>query len=1044
MTGPEGSEPQMVQNVAAVNGFAYGVIGADIHVFSSGLPLYLLANWQPEPTADRKWLRELPSRMLNARRAVVPFTGRDGELALLRQWRDSGARLAVRWLHGPGGQGKTRLAAQVAAEWGSDGWKVVAALHGPDADRPEPGSQDMRIEGAAGLLIIVDYADRWLLTNLTWLFKNALLHQSGVVTRVLMVARTASSWPSVRGILDSYQADTSSQHLPALGQESGERSGMFAAALNSFAAVYQLPNAEGIGPPGLLEDSEFGLTLAVHMAALVAIDACATGQRPPPEMAGLTMYLLDREQLHWARLYSDGTAAGATDSTYRTPPEVMNQAVFTAALTGTVTTSVGTKLLGNLQLPSPGQILKDHSICYPSDDSNRAIVLEPLYPDRLAEDFLALTVPGHFADYPAQAWAAATATSLLARDGDRSTPAAWTPRAITFLASAAHRWPHLGGDFLYPMLLRDSQLAVDAGSAALVTIADLPDVSPAVLEAIEARLPDGQHVDLDPGIGALTRRMAEHRLAFVTDPSERASIYHNLGFRLSNAGFSGEALDATQEAVAIRRRLARIGRRRLLMRANPAAYEPDLALSLTNLSGRLAEMGRPDEALAAIQEAVTIRRRLANADPVHEPDLATSLAQLSISLSQLGDLDDALTAAQNAVAIRRRHAQGDAASEQELATSLDNLGIRLSNAGLLKEALTASEEATEILRRMAHANRSVHEFDLARSLVNLAARLAGVGRIDEALTIGQEAATVLNQLARGNPAKYEPYLAMSLNNLGVWLSDVGRREEGLAVTQESVDIKRRLVLGDPTAYEPDLAMSLDNLGSQLAEIGRPEEGLTATQDALAIRRRLAQVNPAAFEHDLAASLNNLGVWLARVERQEEALVATQESVEMKRRLAQRHPDAYEPDLAGSLDNLARRLLKAGRPGEARAAIDEAVMLYRKVTHNAPGTHEPDLARALWTFAWTRSVMHTELIEAFSSICESVRVYQRLTEQNAPAFASSLTDALRTAADVLHGLGQMEGAVLLRRLVETGELDEAAAWLQENGRREGAWPRMGPG
>src|SRR5580658_5147258 len=102
------------QNVTSVNGFAYGVIGADIHVFENGLPLYLLANWPGDLTSDRRWLRELPSRMLNASRAVVPFTGRHAEMAQLRRWRDDDRMLAVQWLHGPGGQGKTRLAAQLA------------------------------------------------------------------------------------------------------------------------------------------------------------------------------------------------------------------------------------------------------------------------------------------------------------------------------------------------------------------------------------------------------------------------------------------------------------------------------------------------------------------------------------------------------------------------------------------------------------------------------------------------------------------------------------------------------------------------------------------------------------------------------------------------------------------------------------------------------------------------------------------------------------------------------------------------------------------
>jgi hypothetical protein len=371
VTGADGGEPSFVQNVTAVNGFAYGAIGADIHVFGSGLPLYLLANWPTTQEAERSWLRELPSRMLNSRRAVVPFTGREGELAQLRQWRDTDPRLAVRWLHGPGGQGKTRLAAQFAADSAAAGWKVIAASHGPDADPVEPGSEDLRTDGAAGVLMVIDYADRWLLTNLTWLLKNRLVHKAAVTTRVLMIARTATAWPAVCGILDTYQASTSDQALPALPPGSAERTEMFIAARDGFADVYRTPDTLGILPPESLEDEEFGLVLAVHMAALVAVDAHVAGERPPRDMAGLTLYLLNREQLHWSRLYQD-----ASRTSYLTHPEVMNQAVFTAALTGTMPRATGTEVLEGLRLPDAGQVLADHAFCYPPPDGGT--VLEPL------------------------------------------------------------------------------------------------------------------------------------------------------------------------------------------------------------------------------------------------------------------------------------------------------------------------------------------------------------------------------------------------------------------------------------------------------------------------------------------------------------------------------------------------------------------------------------------------------------------------------------------------------------------------------------------
>ncbi len=45
--------------------------------------------------------------------------------------------------------------------------------------------------------------------------------------------------------------------------------------------------------------------------------------------------------------------------------------------------------------------------------------------------------------------------------------------------------------------------------------------------------------------------------------------------------------------------------------ARPDAFRPDLARSLNNLSLRLGDLGRQEDALGVIQEAITIRRELA-------------------------------------------------------------------------------------------------------------------------------------------------------------------------------------------------------------------------------------------------------------------------------------------------------------------------------------------------------------------------------------------------------------------------------------------------
>lgn len=86
---------------------------------------------------------------------------------------------------------------------------------------------------------------------------------------------------------------------------------------------------------------------------------------------------------------------------------------------------------------------------------------------------------------------------------------------------------------------------------------------------------------------------------------------------MSELGRPAEALAPVEKAVEIHRRLAV---------ANPAAHAPDLAASQSNLGIRFAELGRRKEAQAAEQEALETYRRLAAGNPdAHEPNLALTL-----------------------------------------------------------------------------------------------------------------------------------------------------------------------------------------------------------------------------------------------------------------------------------------------------------------------------------------------------------------------------------------------------------------------------------
>ncbi|MFJ6793860.1 tetratricopeptide repeat protein [Streptomyces sp. NPDC091268] len=953
---PDGSGPASFarQVVRAEGGFAYGVIGADIHVFGDGRPVYVLRRWEGPPAADPDWLLELPSRMLSARHEVVPFTGREDDVTALRTWRDTPRRLAARWLHGPGGQGKSRLAAQLGAESRAEGWLVVVAVHGSGTVLPPPGSQDLRAEDAVGVLVIVDYADHWPLPDLAWLCSNALLHRPGLPARLLLLARDATGWPAVRATLADVEAATSRQVLEPLaddGEEGGDRAAMFRAARDAFAGRYGLPAPREVGPPVALAEPEFGLTLTVHMAALAAVDARRTGRRPPADAAGLTTYLLDREQRHWARL---ADAPG-----HETPPAVMNRAVFAAALTGAVERRTGTAAVDSLRLPLPTDIvLADHAACYPPADPARPAVLEPLTPDRLAEEFVALTLPGHLADYPAYDWAPAALDALLPHTG--GAPAApWLSRAMTVLTSAAGRWPHVGRQHLYPMLRRAPWLAVAAGGAPLGALVTLDDIDVDLLEAVESCLPRRDDAVLDPAAAVLAVRLAEHRMAATGDPAAHAAVQLDLGWSLAGAGRYDESLAAVERSVALYEQVAR---------ADPERYEPDLARALNNLTTELDREGRGDEALHAIESALAIRRRRLR--PGHDSDTA------------------------------------------DLALSLSNYAIRLRRAGRRFEALRADGESLTLYAQVAADRPGRYDRDLAVTLVNIGSCLNSVLQVDAALAATRRAIAILRPRARDAPAAYEGMLAQGLTHLASMLAGAGRtnevivarviseggvpdddllrwrgwRTEALAAATEAVEIRRRGARANPAALDADLAGALRSLAQVQEAVGLRDEARVTGHEADGLERsidprRQAWAPPELREHGAGRVVDEvlLGLYrhLAATEvtvhgphlmlllraahrngqrEGSQDLAYLAEVLEVSRRLADADPVTYEPGHLYEMRQFAWELWWAGRREEAVEALEQAVELARALATEDPGTHRDHFVRYTDDLAtWLKAV-----------------------------------------------------------------------------------------
>ena len=405
------------------------------------------------------------------------------------------------------------------------------------------------------------------------------------------------------------------------------------------------------------------------------------------------------------------------------------------------------------------------------------------------------------------------------------------------------------------------------------------------------------------------------------------------------------------ETVALRELAAVVTRQAYdrLLATQPVglARDEEAAGLLTDLARRLAALGRREQALAAIEEAVEIRRALAQANrEAYLPDLATSLNGLSNRLAELDRREQALAAIEEAVAIRRALAQAKDAHLPDLAASLNNLSPRLAALGRLEQGLATIEEAVDTYRALVRARPDAFLPDLAMSMSTLSNRLAQLGQREEALTAIREAVDRYRTLAQARPDAFLPDLAMALNNLSYRLAALDRPEQALTAIEEAVQIRRSLAQARPDAFLPDLATSLNNLSNALADLGRDEQALAAIEEAVDIYRGLKLAHRDAFLSNLAGSLNNLSIRLAALDRPEQALTAIEEAVDSYRTLAQAHQDAFLPDLAMSLNNLSHRLADLGRREQALAAIDEAVDSYRTLARARPDAFLADLATSL--------------------------------------------------------------------------------------------------
>lgn len=296
-------------------------------------------------------------------------------------------------------------------------------------------------------------------------------------------------------------------------------------------------------------------------------------------------------------------------------------------------------------------------------------------------------------------------------------------------------------------------------------------------------------------------------------------------------------------------------------------------ICLTRLACSYLIQGRVDEALAVSREAVENSRDLETiGSPGVRDNLSRSLHAFSNCLAKMGREEEALIAIEEAVATwrswPRKHPMGFGQHQYIAYEDIDllhNFSIRLVAAGRSEEALSAIEEATSRCRILTSAC-PVYLPQLPKSLRTLATQLWSFDRREESIAFSKEAIEIWRPMVSTPTEAYlAPLYCELLDELALRLADLERlsesdnlrseatriratipqeqseirtsREESIINSKEAIEIWRPVIMTPTKAYPAPQYYHelLDEVALRRTEMGQPSEADDLRAEATNIR-----------------------------------------------------------------------------------------------------------------------------------------------------------------------------------------------------------------
>lgn len=711
------------------------------------------------PTADeRRWdlFRPLPQdfdlpALLSWRVRSSALHGRTQEFEELLNWADDeqpGAR--VRIVSGPGGAGKTRLAAELAIQLWKSGWdtQFIHTVDGVPATR-----------GVASLWII-DYPEEQ--QELTKFFRQIRQFQRAHRVRILMLTRQPREWWLKHSALRTAHAgdllgETFDLEFEALSADDTVR--LYREVTDTVGHWFDKTIPE-ITDADLLEwrlaAPEHRLPLYITALALRMVSSDATKL----DMSGREVM---RELVWRERGRVDAYGSQDPDNPEEWPSRALGLAALTECLNGSTLRRLADERL-EMGMPRKSVVVDRVRQTPLWNDEQHGVL--PLRPDIFAATFFHEVLSAREDIAPEWVWAtieteisgdAASVRDRIGRlifdiqkicNAGEPNLALWMTQLVKADPTRAMKLRDFAADerppeFLLPLLVEINTAVLSGG--ALTT-----DEQVATLRILGYQL-------------ALLQRDKEARRVFKDAVDLCESTNNEAELAAVLRGLSGviEDSDTTAKVAAAVRALDIL---RKLAADQDITQRVSLARALNNYALAVDD---PSRAIAALEEGAAICTQiLKEVEPdekhVHEDSLARALFNLANERGRAGQYDSAIENSRESVEIRRRlYAEYRWRYARYFAMSLSQLAQLSQAKGKGKPGIAeaAIRETVEIYTHLYKANPAQFGVDLVRAMGLRSSVAYADGDKDRAIMLRQEQAVfVAKVLSEGRIGRYSDVL----------------------------------------------------------------------------------------------------------------------------------------------------------------------------------------------------------------------------------------------------------------------------------------------